>query len=270
MTRIVVAVDDSAPARAALSWAEDYLRDAPEPVVAEVLTIWAPTETMGLEGFGLLDDTGYPQESEAMLRGLLDELGGPEHFSTAVGSGRPVDSILRAAEGADLLVIGTRAEGPVRQALVGSMSQDVVGHAECPVAVVPEAYPDPGGRTVVAWDGTVGSMAALKWALEHRSHDKIDVVFVAVVGDAEPHELRIRDDLADVFGQDVADRLRVVVRFGVPSEQLDQPDEALAEIVMGDRAAFGPHESIWGSVTSHVLSTTRSPVVVVPAEDVGP
>ena len=49
----------------------------------------------------------------------------------------PASTILDAARGADLLVLGSRAYGPVRRALVGSVSVRVVRHAPCPVLVMP-------------------------------------------------------------------------------------------------------------------------------------
>ncbi|KAB8192033.1 hypothetical protein FH608_029360 [Nonomuraea phyllanthi] len=49
---------------------------------------------------------------------------------------RPVDALTAAAERADLLVVGSHGGGPVGAALLGSVSRGVLGHTECPVAVV--------------------------------------------------------------------------------------------------------------------------------------
>ena len=46
--------------------------------------------------------------------------------------------------GAGLIVMGSRGYGPIRQALIGSVSDSVVRHAHCPVMVVrgePLAFP---------------------------------------------------------------------------------------------------------------------------------
>jgi nucleotide-binding universal stress UspA family protein len=43
----------------------------------------------------------------------------------------------RAAEGADLLVTGSRGFGPLHSVLVGSVSRHLVDHAPCPVLVLP-------------------------------------------------------------------------------------------------------------------------------------
>jgi nucleotide-binding universal stress UspA family protein len=45
-------------------------------------------------------------------------------------------SLLTRAAGADLLVVGSRGRGPVRQILLGSVTQQCVHHAPCPIVVV--------------------------------------------------------------------------------------------------------------------------------------
>ncbi|ONI84755.1 hypothetical protein ALI22I_30085 [Saccharothrix sp. ALI-22-I] len=49
---------------------------------------------------------------------------------------RPVPALLRFAEHAQLLVVGTRGHGALTGALLGSTSQALVHHSPCPVAVV--------------------------------------------------------------------------------------------------------------------------------------
>jgi hypothetical protein len=55
-----------------------------------------------------------------------------------VASGRPHEAILRAAEeaGADLIVVGRRGLNPARRLLLGSTSEQVASHANCPVLIV--------------------------------------------------------------------------------------------------------------------------------------
>ena len=52
--------------------------------------------------------------------------------------GRPDAEIVRLAEdlGARLIVLGSRGLGPLRSALMGSVSHSVIRHAHCPVLVV--------------------------------------------------------------------------------------------------------------------------------------
>ncbi|MGH3477612.1 MAG: universal stress protein [Nocardioidaceae bacterium] len=50
--------------------------------------------------------------------------------------GRPVDELTERSDSADLVVVGSRGRGRVIGALLGSVSQRLLEHARCPVAVV--------------------------------------------------------------------------------------------------------------------------------------
>jgi nucleotide-binding universal stress UspA family protein len=50
--------------------------------------------------------------------------------------GHPARRLVDAAEGADLLVVGSRGHGGFAGMLLGSVSQHVVAHAPCPVVVL--------------------------------------------------------------------------------------------------------------------------------------
>lgn len=50
--------------------------------------------------------------------------------------GHPVEVLRHASDGADLVVVGSRGHGGIAGMLLGSVSQSVLQHALCPVAVV--------------------------------------------------------------------------------------------------------------------------------------
>ena len=54
----------------------------------------------------------------------------------------PARALLEAGKGAWTLVLGSRGLGGFKGLLLGSVSQQVVHHASCPVLIVPE--PDAG------------------------------------------------------------------------------------------------------------------------------
>lgn len=93
-----------------------------------------------------------------MVQELRDILGS-EYADTVrayLVHGNAVDVLLRAAEDAEAMVVGSRGRGGFARALLGSVSQNVAQHAKCPVVIVrPDASPVaglpalPGGGAVV-------------------------------------------------------------------------------------------------------------------------
>lgn len=86
-----------------------------------------------------------PPALAARLRGELEDRvaaalqGIPETVrgTATVVAGDPVDGIVAASDGADLLVCGSRRYGQGRQVFLGSTSAKLVRRARCPLLVVP-------------------------------------------------------------------------------------------------------------------------------------
>ena len=133
---IVVGVDGSPSARAALSWA--LTEAAAHDSVLRVVNVYdlAPYVTIGAISTPP-DDEFALKTSRALLEELTEEAddNGVE-IELLATSGAPARTLLDAAEHADLLVVGSRGLGTVRRLLVGSVSQQCVYHSTCPVAVV--------------------------------------------------------------------------------------------------------------------------------------
>jgi nucleotide-binding universal stress UspA family protein len=64
------------------------------------------------------------------------DLAGLEVQREALSSEHPSAALLRLSQGADLLVVGSRGLGGFAGVLMGSVSQQCVHHATCPVLVV--------------------------------------------------------------------------------------------------------------------------------------
>lgn len=56
--------------------------------------------------------------------------------SFVAGTGRPAEVLISEGRGAQLLVVGSRGRGGFKGLVMGSVSQKVVAHASCPVAVL--------------------------------------------------------------------------------------------------------------------------------------
>ena len=61
---------------------------------------------------------------------------GPLEIEAVLVEDGAAHALLAAADEADLLVLGSHGRGGLRSLLLGSVSQSVVQHAPCPVAVI--------------------------------------------------------------------------------------------------------------------------------------
>jgi nucleotide-binding universal stress UspA family protein len=142
--RVVVGVDGSEPSEAALRWALD--EGAARKAVVQVVHAWdAPViygPVAGVSGseMGAIE-SGAHRLVDDMIERLGEEAASVEVERTVVPGG-PASSLLDAAEGADLVVVGRRGRGGFGRLLLGSVSEHVARHAACAVVVVPTASGD--------------------------------------------------------------------------------------------------------------------------------
>jgi nucleotide-binding universal stress UspA family protein len=139
---VVVAVDGSEPARAALAFGFRYAATHGLPLAAVHATGGQADDK---PGDVWVDDKFAETHVTPPPAGLAEldievEPYAREHPTVAVKRavyhGGPVPALLRAAAGARLLVVGDRGRGAVARLLLGSVSQGVISRAAGPVAVV--------------------------------------------------------------------------------------------------------------------------------------
>ncbi|MGW0826128.1 universal stress protein [Streptomyces sp. NPDC002845] len=134
---VLVGIDDTSHSRLAVDWAaiEAELRGCALRVVHSVGR--SADSAYGETGVGLTDQvlkaaTGALDDARARLGvahpGLLIE--------TVLARVDPAEALLKAAEDADLIVVGSRGRGGFAGLLLGSVSRKVAAHADRPVVVV--------------------------------------------------------------------------------------------------------------------------------------
>lgn len=139
MKPVVVGVDDSQGARAALRWALSYAQQMKAPVVA-VAAVQLPQivgRAANLEELGRIGDV--KTSATARLQEIVDQE--RERDSTVavtihVAEGHPVDVLVKESSDAQLLVVGARGAGMFHRLLLGSVSTGVLHHADCSVVIV--------------------------------------------------------------------------------------------------------------------------------------
>jgi Ala-tRNA(Pro) deacylase len=136
--RILVAVDDSEPAKAALEVAARLAGRA----AASVRLVFVVEAAKGFSPeFAFAAEEGYRMlrsEGQWLLRRAQKSLNKSVSSSWELRSGEAADQITLAARewGADVIVIGTHGRGRLGTLLLGSTAQAVVTKAPCPVLVV--------------------------------------------------------------------------------------------------------------------------------------
>ena len=137
--RIVVGVDGSTSAQAALLWAA---RQADlTGAKLEVLTMWDWVQDYGW-GIVVPSDLDPDSASNQVLQRALEPVRAafPDvTIDSAVVEGPAAQVLAKASSGADLIAVGCRGHSEVRNLLLGSVSEYCATHAHCPVLIMHDA-----------------------------------------------------------------------------------------------------------------------------------
>lgn len=82
---------------------------------------------------------GFPSKAEELVEAAVDHIAQLQPRVSSDGKvleGQPASALLREAENADMIVLGSRGRGGFTSLLLGSVSQQVALHAPCPVAII--------------------------------------------------------------------------------------------------------------------------------------
>ena len=139
------------------------------------------------------------------------------------------------------------------------------------------------GRIVVGVDGSESSIDALRWAVRQAELTSCDVEVVTtwqqpigygadLVAEAENWDVLVESKLDDALAQVDTARVKVrrTVSHGHPAEVLTDASTNAELLVVGSRGHGGFVGMLLGSVSLHVSSHARCPVVVVRHLDAQP
>ncbi len=285
-TKILLATDASPDAALAARAALDIARGAGSEL--HVVHVWRTLPSSRFEAY-------IRRELSREAGRLLDER--VERIEGAGGTvsgkhlreGPKADEILGLAGEleADLIVIGTHGRGAVGRLLLGSVAEDVVYHARCPVLAVrggESAWPP--ARVVVGDDGSEDARAAARLALGIGKLFGADALLVRAYprqSEMDGEEAGAAGEAAEEQGRDegaLEERVsgleketgvlpEVTTSFGNPAEAVLAAAEAggggeRSLVAVGHRGLGALGRMRLGSISTRVLRAARGPVLVHP------
>ena len=229
---------------------------------------------------GRSSDSDPRMEAQAMLDGIC-------HSSQAAANaqlvefGDPARRIAAIAErqSAGLIIVGTRGNAPVTDALLGSVSSRLAGDAPCPVLIVPPAVqphvrPErwPQRTIICGYDGSDSAWDAALSAsgLAARLRTRLCLVSIGTVINWRVAEAaaRLRHWLDEHSGPaSFVPEIDWELRSGDPAWKLERVARAITAplLAIGSRGLGPRNDPLLGSVARRVLLAARRPILVCPA-----
>jgi nucleotide-binding universal stress UspA family protein len=280
--RVLLATDGSEEAKAATVWLQTF--PLPRSSRIRVLAVAPRPPALPADERVRAVHNQVLDRARAIVREARDTLAGrwPD-IELEVGEGDPREAIVRAAETADLVVVGARGLTVLKRVWLGSVSSAVAGHVQCPVLVV-KGRPRGLHTALLAVDGSPDArraatfLAALPLARGLRLRLLSVVEPPAFIGAPEmgavpPIEQALRDGQAEAeqllqqvaseFKERTAVESRVVV--GRAGERIvAAANDAAAELVVVGARGLGTFQRLLlGSVSEYVLQHAECPVLIV-------
>ena len=248
--------------------------DVPRPAFPILLS------KMGEDHFKSLEQS-MREDGERLLdrvQSLLPLHAGPTTKHLRIGS--PAEVIVSMAEEqkADLIVMGARGLGPIKERLLGSVSHRILTLAPCATLIV-NGPVKAMKQILLPLEGPSDAEAAIRFLQLKPFHDAIEVSLLTVLpstqppGPADAAAARAAAEILEEqteYIEGVAERLCAigykahgVALLGTPSTMILQEATTLRSdlILMGTRGRQGITRFVLGSVSHAVLHQTPCPVL---------
>jgi nucleotide-binding universal stress UspA family protein len=279
--QIVVGVDGSPSATAAVEWAADDA--ARRGSRLRIVHVWEPWSYDFPFKAAPHSQRSVPAYWEGALAAAVEWVHGhaPEvQVSAALVTGAVSERLKSESEDADELILGSKGLGGFMGLVLGSVGRSVAGHATGPVIVVRRSVPTRHGEIVVGFDGAEPSQAALDYALQQARMRgaQVHVLYAWWMPPFSPHatvyaggaQVALEDESREVQRrldpwQERYPDVRMVgsaVR-GHPVPALSDASRDADLVVIGSRTHGGLGSVFTGSVGHGVLHHARCPVAIV-------
>ncbi|MFZ1162828.1 universal stress protein [Mycobacterium sp.] len=278
---ILVGVDGSAQSDAAIRFAtrESVMRDVPVTLmhVIEPLPDWATRAEQDRIAQVWQDNARDVIESARKTAVACVTTSASLDLHTEIACSPVAAMFVLASAQAHMVVVGSRGMTPPGRFLLGSVSNSLVHHAQCPVAVIHYDPEDETGSVLVGVDGSPASDGAIAFAFEEASRRGVDLlalhawsdvaVFPILGMDWRDYETRGAEILAERLAGYQQEYPGVQVRRRLvcdkPAHWLIEESRHAQLVVVGSRGRGGfPHMRL-GSVSSALTQSSKAPLVVV-------
>ncbi|MFI9846668.1 universal stress protein [Nonomuraea sp. NPDC051941] len=270
VSHIVVGVDGSAPATAALEWAAaDAQRRGLDLRIVHVCEQLPHSD-------GIESCTGVLEAAADRARWLTSEV----KVATKPLRGNVIGNLIAQSESADSMVLGSRGLGGFAGMMAGSVGLAVAGHAAGPVVIVRDPAVERYDTVVVGYDGSDHSEAAMAYAVEQARARKalLHVLFAWQVPMFSPYAVTYNSLIETAMQEEMRAARQRVEPWRTRNPDVDISDEqrcahpvtALIEaarsadlVVVGSRGMGGLASAVLGSVSQGVLNHVTCPVAIV-------
>ena len=200
---------------------------------------------------------------------------------TVLRQGNPWPEMAAMISSFDLIVLGTHGRGMLGTLMLGSVAEEVLRHATCPVLTVgPDVLPTLMDRqqlthVLFATDFSDGSMKALPYALSLAEENNAELTLMHVLEQLEPMPMEYSQELLANYRKRLWDivpddaslwcKPQVSVIVGVAANEIVQfaHDRQADLIVMGAHSGGAVASHLPWTVVHGVVRHARCPVLTV-------
>lgn len=212
------------------------------------------------------------------IQSLLPMHAGPSTKHLRTGSPAQVIVSMAEEQKADLIVMGARGIGPIKERLLGSVSHSILTLASCATLIV-NCPIKAMKQILLPLQGLSDAEAAIRFLQLKPFHDTVDLTLLTILPSTEPPSpgdaaaaaasTEKLEEQADYING-VAERLRAigyqahgVAVLGTPSDMILQEATTLRSdlILMGTRGRRGITRFVLGSVSHEVLHKMPCPML---------
>jgi nucleotide-binding universal stress UspA family protein len=269
---IIVGYDGSAGSDEALRWAarEAWARGT----ALTICLAWPPADLLKLGDWGA-HDRARQLGGDILARGVRLAGAVPDlsEVRTVLAEGSPAHVLCERSGTAEMVVVGSRGHGGLRDSWLGSVSWQIACHGQGRVVVVRGQWRSANqspGPVVAGVDGSPASQEALMFAFEEAELRDVPLVAVCALADA-PGRLggmqRMEDDFHRLMTLYEKEHPEITVlrqvTFGAPRSALLTAAAEAQLIMVGSRGLGGVEGMSLGSVAGALVHHSPCPVGVV-------